>query len=145
MDPNTQHQIWFKWTATITRPMIQAHLQRWHQGLVQTEWATFLKKMAGSVGAARVTHRISDVGSPGKPKSIWTLEGLIEGTPLHDPGKEAEGVKLITEWARRGFGASADIAVECVYRAGDLQDGKAPEQLLIVPHIDTTAAVHGPG
>jgi hypothetical protein len=83
----------------------------------------------------------ADAAAPGAvPNTPWALciECRVEGVAVHDPQLRAAAERQIRDhFLARGFGqAAADQAtVDAVLLAGDTQDGKPPQQVIVLPTI----------
>jgi hypothetical protein len=71
---------------------------------------------------------------------VWTIQVRTEGHPAHDP----DYVNWMTrQWRRffnEGFGPGTTVSVKVKIEAGDTQDGRPPDQLVILPSL-TDASV----
>lgn len=121
MDPNSRHQIWSRWTFTVTagRPVARPVAE------VRANCARFGRKAFGSASEMRVTQ----IGS------TWTIDVRTEGHPVH----ELRYVEWMTaQWCRffeNGFGAGTTVRCATKLEAGSRQDGTPAEQLIIMPPL----------
>lgn len=122
MNPNSAHQIWSRWTFTvvpgrsIARPWAQVH----------ANCARFGRQAFGAASEMRIT-------SHGGRQ--WTIDVRTEGHPVHD----AAYVDWMTaQWRRffvEGFGVGTSVTCVTKFEAGDRQDGRPADQLIIVPPL----------
>lgn len=133
MDPNSRHQFWGKWTLTARRPLTapSAMLSDSTASTVQLEWSKIVGSLIGNVGRARMTHK-TETSRPGKLVDVWILEALVEELNQNDPTFEAIAKRKLTGWAENGFGVAVQVSIEYMRMAGDGQDGKPPDQMLIL-------------
>jgi hypothetical protein len=119
LDPNSQHQLWSRWTFTV-----------WDNGKhppykeVRQNAAAWLRKGFGSVGHAHVDEKVS----------TWVIIAEVEGAPAHDPDfvKSVER-QFQKHFVEKGWGPLAISTVEVRILAGDTQTGKPPDQLIVMP------------
>lgn len=116
MNPNSQNQLWSKWTFTVVgRPVAILDLR--------TASLAWLRKVFGSHGRARVRMTGSKV----------IIEAQIEGAPAQDP----EFVKSVRQRFSRfvfdGFGRTAMCNVKVKILSGDAQDGRPRNHLVVMP------------
>ena len=122
MDPNSQHQLWSKWIASVRPSGLGAPTF----ATVQANCARFLRKAFGTTAQARVRQF---------PKA-WVIEVLAEGQyhPDHQDDFQALAGALST-FLRNGFGPSAQVTVKARLMAGARVDGLPPDQLLMLPTL----------
>jgi hypothetical protein len=141
MNPNSQHQIWSRWTVTAVLQHRASHDDpRFHQR-IELEHAHVLRGLFGSAGEARVMRVIGVVR--GVLTERWTLEGRVEGPPVHDPVFRARVYTTLRAHYQRGFGSGAVVTATAALEAGDAQDGAPPAQLLILPSLHDEELAHG--
>lgn len=120
MNPNSVHQWWSRWTATVTpdpaRPVPPIVL-------VTDNCARFYRKAFGSATALRVAATATG----------WVIECRTEGHPAHDPAYVAWMTQQLRRFLRNGFGAQAQVTFAVTLEAGDRQDGTPPDQLILGP------------
>jgi hypothetical protein len=139
MDPNSQHQIWSLWTWTVTPPLekrttllqfgksprkrkILTRPRNFEE--IKVNCARFGRKAFGSTGQMNVQH-----WSNGQ----YIVKVRTEGHPVHDP---AFVTWMNGNWEKffiSGFGKGTQVKLETKLEAGDAQDGKPRDQLIIVP------------
>lgn len=127
MDPNSQHQIWSLWTWTITpeRKQMPAFGSSRNRVLeIKTNLARFANKCFGNTGQMNVSQY-----SDGRV----IVKCRVEGHPVHDP-KYVLYIKA--QWHRfltNGFGQRCTIEFNAKLEAGDAENGKPRDQLIILP------------
>lgn len=92
---------------------------------VQYNAAKWAAQLFGTVGQMRVTERVYD----------WTIELQIEGVPAHDPDCVVAVRKAFCGFVEKGWGPLAMSGVSVEILAGDLQDGKPRQQVVVMPSI----------
>lgn len=126
IDPNSQHQLWSRWIIGI-----QAARQRPTVQEVNDNARRFFKQLFhSSVGRVKCEEQ----------SGYYAITLEIEGIPAHDPGvrRDAE-MQFERNFVKKGFGTEARLTRFIVgILAGDQQDGKPPEQLLVMPHVSLT-------
>ena len=129
MNPNSANQRWSLWEYRVypdvtKRPDFQT---------VKVNCARFGRLVFGSVSEMRIEER-----------SYWEIAVLTEGHPVHDP--------VYTEWIhaqwrkffQEGFGSACVVQCHARLEAGDRQDGKPADQLIIMPSRIAEGAVGWP-
>lgn len=132
MDPNSAHQRWSLWEYRVypdgtKRPDLPT---------VQTNCARFGRLVFGSVSEMRVRHATDQAGRP-----YWEVAVLTEGHPVHEAS--------YTEWMHRqwriffqqGFGVTCEVQSHARLSAGDRQDGRPADQLILLPSITVKAGL----
>lgn len=120
IDPNSQHQLWSRWTFEIFSTKRQSLTE------VLDNARRWLRQGFGSVGHVRVSKRIWS----------WVIIAEVEGMPAHDPDFVASVRRQFQHnfvelgWGRLGWGR---VKVEIL--AGDKQDGNPPSQLVVIPTV----------
>lgn len=121
MNPNSDHQIWSAWTFSVHEA--GRHVPR---ADVELNVARWLRAGFGSVGEVRV--RPMPYG--------WRIEALVEGAPAHDTAYvESVRLQFQQRFVAQGWGPLASGSVTVKVMAGDVQDGKPPAQVVIVPQL----------
>ena len=125
IDPNSAHQLWARYTFKVYGGRVVDDREA---RLNITRW---LRCMFGSVGRVRFLTTIE--GPFGTV--VFTTELEAEGKPAHDPtyAKYVRG-----EWDKlveKGWGRTAISVTHIKVLAGDLQNGKPREQLVVMPYI----------
>jgi hypothetical protein len=139
MDPNSQHQMWSLWTWTVIPERRQPVKQYSFSGpygemvkvpltieIIKTNVAKFANKCFGNTGQMNVSQY-----SDGKVE----IKVRVEGHPVHDP---AYVQHVRDSWKRfllNGFGQRTTIEFSAKLEAGNAQDGKPAEQLIILPAL----------
>jgi hypothetical protein len=132
LDPNSQHQMWSRWSFEVISkdklPSIAEcvdNFRRYIAGILQT-----------TVGRVRV-DRINS-------KYLFMAE--VEGPPAHDPDLRVVIHRAISDFTFKGFGVNATTHnFEVGILAGDEQDGRPPDQLLVMPAAILFTSLHTPG
>lgn len=122
MDPNSSHQLWSKWTITVT----PARKIRRDEPTVHSNAARFMRKAFGSATQMRVTKQSN---------GLWVFQVRSEGHPVHDPTYVAYLTTAFQQFFTAGFGISTKVSVSAKLEAGSAQDGKPASQLLILPSL----------
>jgi len=125
MNPNSAHQVWSRWTFTVCpgRSKVRSMAD------MRTNCARFARKAFGSAGAIHLEHRTD----------AWVVSVRAEGHPVHDPSYVAY---LLSAWTRffvTGFGPGTTVHLDTAFEAGDRQDGRPTDQLVILPPIAVPA------
>ena len=134
IDPNSQHQRWSRWTFTVyeggrTIPLsvVQGHAAHW------------LRLGFGSVGQAKVEHRLLSATTPEGKRVVqmaYVITCEVEGVDCHDPGYVANVRQQFQQrFVAPGWGPLATSTVAAELLAGDAQDGRPAAQLLVMPTI----------
>lgn len=122
MDPNSQHQIWSLWTFIVTPGMVMERPFR----DVKYNLSRFARNAFGS------TSQINIVWD-GKS---YVIKIRSEGHPAHDPSYQKYFLENFTKFFVNGFGLGTSVNMLVKVEAGDKQDGKPAEQLIILPSIN---------
>jgi hypothetical protein len=122
VNPNSTHQRWSLWQYRVAptggrRPVPL---------VVKLNVARFGRLVFGSASQMRLRQM---------PDDVWEITVRTEGHPVHDPS--------YTEWMHAqwrtflslGFGAACRIDVHARLEAGDQQDGRPADQLIILPTV----------
>ena len=120
MDPNSQHQLWSKWTVTVTPPTAPK-LRTMAE--VETNAARFFRKAFGTATQCRI------LATP----DFWTFEVRTEGHPVHDPAYADYMAQAFARFFTEGFGVGTQVATASKLEAGSRQDGTPADQMLILP------------
>jgi hypothetical protein len=133
MNPNSQHQMWSKWTWKITPPKTnmpsfgRAHrISRGRIEQVKTNIARFANKCFGTNGQMNVLQYTD--GSV-------LVRVRVEGHPVHDPAYVIHVREAWDVFLRNGFGQRSTIEFSAKLEAGDVQDGKPADQMIILPPL----------
>ena len=126
MDPNSQHQIWSRWIFGV-----EANPQKLPKARVCAENARtyFAKLFRSTVGRVRCDAQ----------GTYYCFVAEMEGPPAHDPAY-ARSVRrgFRSRFMAQGFGAGARLVrFDVAVLAGDTQDGKPPEQMLVMPPLSS--------
>ena len=128
MNPNSAHQLWSLWTFEFTA----RHAVPYN---VSYNARKFFKQLFNTdVGQVRVNSWPTDSFKT----TLWSIDLRIEGPPAHDPDCRASVQKQFTEhFMKRGFRLPQFKSMEVSILAGDVQDGKPPDQLIVMPTLVT--------
>lgn len=126
MDPNSRNQRWSLWQYRVY-PDAQ---HRPDFARVKANAARFGRLVFGSASEMRVVCATDDAG-----RLYWEITVRSEGHPVHDA--------LYVEWMHRqwrsflrtGFGTSSEICAHARLEAGDRQDGRPADQLILLPEL----------
>jgi hypothetical protein len=135
MDPNSQHQRWSLWEYrvypdTTRRPT-------YHD--VKRNAARFGRLLFGSASEMRIVCATDDHG-----RLYWEVAVLTENHPVHEPLYVAWMHKQWAKFFRRGFGPACEIRPHARLEAGDRQDGRPADQLIILPTLAIEGGDHCP-
>jgi hypothetical protein len=122
MDPNSTHQMWSRWAIRVSTPGVKVPSFQ----TVKLAAAKLGRLLFGSASAMRVTQAFEG------GRTVFTIDVRTEGSPVHDTAFVAWMTDQWTAWARKGFGAAAHAQVDAKVEAGDRQDGKPREQLIMI-------------
>lgn len=125
MDPNSQNQLWSRWTFDI------------HEGGrrvpskdVEYNIARWLTAGFGSVGRVRVLSK----------RFGWRVQVDVEGKPAHDPAYvERVRQQFAEHFVGKGWGSVAWSRVSVRVLAGSEQDGQPSKQWVEMPTIPLEA------
>ena len=126
MDPNTRNQRWSLWEYRV----YPTGTKRPDYATVMNNCARFGRLIFGSVSRMRLRHATDEYG-----KLYWEITVMSEGHPVHDP-KYAEWMH--NQWIRflkNGFGTLCEIRTHARLEAGDRQDGRPADQLIMLPPL----------
>ena len=144
MDPNSSHQVWSRWTFVfrVRQDMSEVGVKE-----VTDNARRFFAAGFGST-AGRVRCDAQQIATPtpaqqGTWHVVVTLE--IEGPPVHDPDlRTSVKADFREHFVKEGFGPSARfIDFSAGLLAGDVQDGKPPAQLLVMPAAVNSTILYG--
>lgn len=131
MDPNSQHQRWSRWVFGI-----EANPTKCPDHLVVVDNARrYFRKAFKTVGRVRCDRQ----------GTYYCLIVEIEGPPAHDPGfVDALKRDFAERFLAAGFGASARLTrFEVALLAGDAEDGRPPDQMLVMPRAILATSLGG--
>jgi hypothetical protein len=126
MNPNSQHQRWSFWEYRVypdstKRPTYE---------LVKKNAARFGRLLFGSASQMRLTCATDDVG-----RLYWEIAVLTEGHPVHEPGYVSWVHHQWAKFCRQGFGQTCEIRSHARLEAGDREDGRPADQLIMLPPL----------
>lgn len=119
MNPNSNNQVWSKWTFDI-RPQKHVSMQ-W----VKSNCARFGRKMFGSASEMRISYQ----------NGVWKIEIRTEGAPVQDVRFVQYIEQIWNKFLLAGFGGDANVCTTMKLEAGNKQDGTPSDQLVMVPPI----------
>ena len=131
MDPNSKNQMWSRWTYTVY-PMA---LKRPNLATVKYNCAKFGKKVFQSASEMSVMCGLEKAKPGEKRRLFWEIDIRTEGHPVHDTAYVEYVHDLWRRFFREGFGQQCEINCKAKLEAGDRQDGKPADQLIIIPTI----------
>lgn len=117
MDPNSAHQLWSRWTATITTTPTTPPFE-----VVKENCARFYRKAFGSATELQITSG-----------NVWTIDCRTEGAPANDPTWVAWMTDQLAAFLLNGFGAGSAVDIEVKVEAGVTGNGQPPDQLILGP------------
>ena len=124
MDPNSDHQLWSRWTFAIR---VARHAPRPSRGEVIDNARKYFAMLFRAPGQLRcdVVGRVYRI----------TLD--VEGPPAHDVGCRAHvHTDFKKRFMRAGFGPGSRLVdFQVAILAGDVQDGTPRTQLLVMPKL----------
>jgi hypothetical protein len=121
MNPNSQNQMWSKWTFTVT----QSKPTQVPFEVAKANLAKFGRRKFGSASQMHITQE----------GLHWTVEVRTEGHPVHDPEFVSHMEQDWRAFLWLGFGLQSDITCSVKLEAGSRQDGTPADQLIILPPI----------
>ena len=125
MNPNSQHQLWSRWTFGLQADVNHLPLVR---DVRENARRYFAKGFQSHAGRVRIT----------KPDALeYVIEVEIEGPPAHDPEYRTHVKRqFIEHFMFKGFGYSARLVrFDVKPLAGYLQNGKPAEQWIVMPPL----------
>lgn len=125
MNPNSKNQLWSLWEYRV----YPDQTKRPNVATVKANCARFGRLVFGSASEMRLRCATE------QGRMYWEVAVRSEGHPVHDPG--------YTEWMhaqwkkffREGFGPTCEVQVHARLEAGDRQDGRPADQLIILPSV----------
>ncbi len=123
MDPNSQNQIWSEWTWFVVPGSPIVLTDKEYFETVRADFARFAREQFGSAGKARVTQVMRG----------FVFEALIEGHPIGDERFREIVRKTSERRFKKLFGESTLVTMEAKLMAGKRDDGKPPDQMLLLP------------
>lgn len=134
MDPNSQHQLWSRWTVIVTPPKNRT---RWG-GFDARLWAATVRRLfRTTAGEVKLDTRGGGMFSL-RPRQ-YVACARLEGVPAHDPDYRKALEAELLRFFGRGFGNGTTVHVDVHIEAGDRQDGKPPSQLVMLPTLTSEA------
>jgi hypothetical protein len=127
LDPNSQHQLWSRWVFGVeASPRKLPDVKE----CAENARRFFAKGFKSTMGQVRCDQQ----------GTYYCFIVEIEGPPVHDPEYRAEvKARFEEKFMRLGFGPSARLTrFHAGVLAGDKEDGRPPEQLLVMPTLRLT-------
>jgi hypothetical protein len=126
-DPNTQHQVWFKWVF-----VIHAYPDLWMVPpfeLVQNNCLQWFKKLCAGGSALFELEQFALPG--GTQRYVVTLRWDRADAVLPDFRQAV--LHLVTRFFQTGLGEDAQVKLrDCALQAGTVENQR--EQMLVLPH-----------
>jgi hypothetical protein len=132
MDPNSRNQRWSLWEYRVYPDATK----RPDYATVKTNCARFGRMVFGSASRMRLQCATDDRG-----RLYWEVAVLSEGHPVHDPSYVEWMHHAWSEFLRVGFGPASQIHAHARLEAGDWQDGRPADQLIILPSLRIEGAM----
>jgi hypothetical protein len=126
MNPNSAHQLWSLWQYRV-EPSWTRHLSF---ATVKANVARFGRLLFGSASEMRL-HCATD----GDGRLYWEITVRTEGHPVHDPQYVEWMHARWRQFLAQGFGATSPIRAHARLEAGDRQDGRPADQLIVMPAL----------
>lgn len=124
IDPNSQHQLWSEWRFLVYEGTgTKLHIEHVKRNVHLWAKQTF-----------RTTDGVMNVE---QLPSGYKISLIVEGASAHDPTFYKYIDMQFTSFVRNGWGAGAIPFLECKILAGDKQDGKPRDQMIVMPTLDT--------
>lgn len=138
MNPNSQNQIWSRWTTTITVLFSPMHVSPAFEQEMQRACARFYLKLFGSATELKIERKLLANGL-----SEFIVDCRTEGAPVPDVTYRRLQIKEIATFFGRhlhGYG-DVNVRVDVRVEAGDVGDGRPRSQLILVPSIPLNEGV----
>ena len=126
MNPNSQHQRWSLWEYRVYPDA----MHRPPFGMVKENAARFGRLMFGNASQMRIR-----CATDAYCRLFWEIAVLSEGHPVHDPQWTEWMNAQWTQFFRKRFGASCEVQCHARLEAGDREDGRPPDQLIVLPGL----------
>jgi len=138
MDPNSDHQLWSRWTSIITVTFHPVHASEAFKNEMQFSCARFYRKLFGFTSEMKITeHFQTSVLGLRRGTSQFVVECRTEGAAAPDPAyrrlRMDEIAKFFGKNLRR-YG-NVEVRVDVFVEAGDVGDGKPRAQLILGPDV----------
>lgn len=130
MDPNSQHQLWSRWTFEVFGPFVRLL----PQAVVDLNCTQQARRVFGTAGQINIEYGASrTTPTSWKRGHRWLVDIRVEGHPAHDPQYKQFTVDRWEAFFKKGFGPNVTVESRVKIEAGDKQDGRPRDQLLIIP------------
>ena len=97
---------------------------------VKSNCARFGRIVFGSASSMQVRHATDAQG-----RAYWEVSVLSEGHPVHDTTYTTWMHAQWTTFFEHGFGVGCEVQTHARLEAGDRQDGRPSDQLIVLPSI----------
>lgn len=122
---NSAHQLWSLWVWRV-EPQRKVALPF---EVVKSTAARFVRRQFGSAGQMRITE----------DTTAYKFEVRVEGPPAHDPAYVTAIKTVFARFFVEYFGPGTQVVLTGPrIQSGSRQDGRPPEQLIILPSIPLT-------
>jgi hypothetical protein len=132
MNPNSTHQRWSLWEYRV----YPDGTKRPDYATVKKNAARFGRVLFGSASQMRLTCATDQYA-----RLYWEIAVLTEGHPVHEPLYAEWMHKQWARFFRQGFGPSCEVQSHARLEAGDRQDGRPADQLILLPALPHEGAM----
>lgn len=133
MDPNSQNQLWSRWTTSITVPFHVTHVSdSFFQEMISTT-ARVYRQLFGSVTELKIERE----SLPYLNTSTFRIDCRTEGAPAPDLVFRKRQMAEIARFFGKNLHryGQVDINIDVRIEAGDIGDGSPRSQLILAPSI----------
>lgn len=133
MNPNSAHQLWSLWTATITVPFHVTHTSDGFAQEMRSASARVYRQLFGSASEMKIDRDfLID-----QRQSRFTVQCRTEGAPAPDRTFRHRQSAQIAEFYGKNLRRYGEVQVhvDVAVEAGDIGDGKPPAQLILGPPV----------
>ena len=125
-NPNTQHQIWSKWSFRVKLgSKIPPRIE-----VTRFECARFGRVAFGTYDSNGTQMRVD------RSREGYIVEVMTEGWAVHDIAFREHMRMNWEKFFVAGLGPGTVVEMEAKLMAGNRQDGKPAEQLLVLPELE---------
>jgi len=125
---------------------VVCHLKQPMLSEVRPNFARWLRQWFGSIGRARVDAwrtipielrelALAEGVALGRERAGFTCITEVEGRPAHDPAFVRSVWEGYVRFVEHGFGVGTYHRMTSKVLAGDQQDGRPADQLLVLPRL----------
>lgn len=129
IDPNTAHQRWSKWVFVVEHTQRKGYppysVAEFNDA--KTRFGRMARRQFGTSGFANVQtqqHRVSGL--------VWAFQVIVDTNHPHDPEYVAHMKRGWTRFFKEGFGPQCRVRIEHKLLAGDWQNGRPADQMVIM-------------